>query len=311
MFEIGLYYFTLGITVGIWMILAMGQNIITGYAGQISLGHAAFFGIGAYASAVLSTKYGVAFWLALPASAVITALIGALLGSVSLRLRHDFLAITTIGINFVVVSVFLYSEYFGAALGIGGIPIPRVMGVMLGKPLYFVLVLVILTVCVVLDRILRRSWLGLSLEAVREEEEAASASGLSVSALKITAFAVGTGYAGIAGSLYAHFMTFISAHDFSFPVSITILCMVVLGGIGTLRGALFGALLLGLAPELFRFLRDYRMLTYGALLVVLMRFLPSGLLGDGSPLWQWVTGRVRGGTGGDVAYGTTGDPRDQ
>lgn len=290
---LGLYHFTVGITVGLWAILALGQNIITGYAGQISLGHAAFFGIGAYASAILSTKYGVTFWLALPSAVLITAAVGALLGSVSLRLRHDFLAITTIGINFVVVSVFLYSEYFGAAMGIGGIPSPSVLGLKVGKPAYLVLVLVALGIAVVGDRVLKRSWLGLSLEAIRDEEQAASASGLNVSSLKITAFAVGTAYAGLAGSLYAHFMTFISPGDFAFPVSITILCMVVLGGLGTLRGALFGAVVLGLAPEVFRFLHDYRMLTYGALLVVFMRYLPSGLLGDGSPLWQRLAARSR------------------
>lgn len=293
MLGLGLYHFTLGITVGLWAILAMGLNIITGYAGQISLGHAAFFGIGAYASAILSTKYGVTFWLALPAAVLITAAVGALLGSVSLRLRHDFLAITTIGINFVVVSVFLYSEYFGAAMGIGGIPIPRVLGATLTKPMYFGLVLAALAVAIATDRALKRSWLGLSLAAIRDEEQAASAAGLNVSNLKITAFAVGTGYAGLAGSLYAHFMTFISPGDFGFPVSITTLCMVVVGGLGTLRGPLFGAIVLGLAPEVFRFLHDYRMLTYGALLVVLMRYLPSGLLGDGSPLWQRLAARSR------------------
>ncbi len=292
--EIGLYYYTVGITIGLWALLAIGQNIITGYAGQISLGHAAFFGIGAYASAVLSTRYGVPFWLALPMAAVITGLVGGALGSVSLRLRHDFLAVTTIGINFVVVAVFLYSEYFGAAMGIGGIPTPRLLGWTLTKPRYFLLVAAVVAGAIGLDRILRRSFLGLSWEAVRDEEDAAAASGLPVAALKITAFATGTALAGVAGSLYAHFMTFISPGDFGFPTSITILCMVVLGGLGTLRGALLGALTLGLAPELFRFLRDYRMLTYGALLVVLMRFLPAGLLGDNSVFWQWLLRYRRG-----------------
>lgn len=307
----GLYYFTLGTTTAFWCILAMGQNIITGYAGQISLGHAAFFGIGAYASAVLSTKYGLTFWLAAPASVLITSAIGALLGSVSLRLRHDFLAVTTIGINFVIVSVFLYTEYFGAALGIGGIPTPRVMGVAFTKPLYFLLVVTALAVCIILDRLLRRSWLGLSLEAVREEEDAASAAGLHVSALKISAFTIGTAYAGLAGSLYAHFMTFISPHDFGFPVSVTILCMVVLGGLGTLRGALLGAVVLGLAPEFFRFLRDYRMLTYGLLLVAMMRFLPSGLLGERSPVWEALSARWRYTSSSGGAYGPAVRPRGQ
>ena len=131
---------------------------------------------------------------------------------------------------------------------------------------------------------LLRSWAGLALLATRDDEDAAHASGVDVRAFKITAFTIGTALAGLAGSFYAHYLTFISAGDFGFPFSITILCMLVLGGIGTNRGAIAGAIILGVLPELSRPLADYRMLTYGALLLILMRWAPHGLLGEASLL---------------------------
>ncbi|MGE5593451.1 MAG: branched-chain amino acid ABC transporter permease [Betaproteobacteria bacterium] len=284
----GLYQATVAITVGIYIILAMGLNMITGYTGQVSLGHAAFFGIGAYTSAILSVRYGFPFWAALPLSVVATALTGAVLGAVSTRLREDSLAITTIGVNFVVVSVFKYSSFFGGALGIGGIKYPSLFGRMLTKPEYLLVVLACVVFGVWFDRRLVKSWLGLALRAVGQDEAAAESLGVDSPRFKIVAFMIGTAYAGAAGSLYAHFMTFISPQDFGFPVSISIISMAVFGGLGTLRGAILGACVLGLAPEIFRPLVDYRNLMYGALLLLMMRFQPQGLIGDGSAIWERV-----------------------
>jgi branched-chain amino acid transport system permease protein len=281
-----LYYATIAITVGIFMMLTMGLNIITGYTGQVSLGHAAFFGIGAYTSALLSVKAGVPFWFALPLAGLVTAAIGAILGAISTRLHDDSLAITTIGINFVVVSVFQYTQFFGGALGIGGIRYPSVFGHTLTKPEYLIVVVLSILLGMWFDRRLVRSWLGLALRAVGQNEEAAQSLGVPSARFKIAAFAIGTAYAGVAGSLYAHFMTFINARDFGFPTSISIISMAVFGGLGTLRGAVLGSLALGLAPEIFRPLVNYRNLMYGALLVLMMRFQPSGLIGDGSFIWE-------------------------
>ncbi len=277
-----LYLVTVVTMTCIYIILASGLNIITGYAGQPNLGHAAFFGIGAYASALLTTKAGLSFWAALPLAILITAVVGLALGVISLRVRDDFLAITTIGVNFVVVSVFLYFTFFGRALGLGGIPRPTLFGYNLQKPQYLVLVLAVVALVMALCWVFSRSRLGLMVTAVREDEIAARCLGLDVTRLKIIAFVLGTSLAGLAGSLYAHFMTFISPYDFAFPVSITIMCMVVLGGAGTLWGPVVGAVVLASAPELLRFIQDYRMLVYGSLLVLLMLFQPSGLLGMGS-----------------------------
>ena len=273
------YVMTVAITIGIYIILAISLNIITGYAGQISLGHAAFFGIGAYASGMLATRLGAPFFLCLPFAFVVTGIVGAILGIPCLRVKEDFLAITTMGINFVVQAVFLYVPFFGGALGISNIPVPSFHGAEMTKFAYLVMVGLFVLFAVLVDGWLTRSWTGLALNAIREDETAAEMSGVNLTRFKVVAFVLGSAMAGLAGSLYAHFMSFISATDFGFPESIVILSMVVFGGIGTLRGPIIGAIILGIAPELFRPILDYRTLLYGVMLVVLMRFQPQGLLG--------------------------------
>jgi len=273
------YVMTVSITIGIYVILAISLNIITGYAGQISLGHAAFFGIGAYASGMLATRLGAPFFICLPFAIVVTGIVGAILGIPCLRVREDFLAITTMGINFVVQAVFLYVPFFGGALGISNIPLPSLNGVEMTKSVYLVMVVLFVLIAIVIDGWLTRSWTGLALASIREDETAAEMSGVNLTRFKVIAFVLGSAMAGLAGGLYAHFMSFISAQDFGFPESIVILSMVVFGGIGTLRGPIIGAIILGVAPEFFRPILDYRTLLYGAMLVVLMRFQPQGLLG--------------------------------
>ncbi|HXG03694.1 MAG TPA: branched-chain amino acid ABC transporter permease [Candidatus Binatia bacterium] len=287
-----MYVLTVATLVGIYMILTLGLNTITGLAGQISLGHAAFFGVGAYTLALLTVTGGWPFWPALAAAVVAAGAFGALIGALAIRVRADFLAIATMGVNFVTVSVFLYVPLFGGALGIGGIPGPSLGGVEFGKPSFFGLTAAAVALALGLNLWLGRSWAGLAWLAIRDDEDAAGASAVDVRKFKILAFTLGTALAGLAGGLYASYLTFISASDFGFPMSITLLCMLVLGGIGTNRGALVGAAILGTAPEVFRFLADYRFLTYGGLLVLLMRFSPAGLLGDESRLWQWACRRL-------------------
>ena len=288
-----LYLITVATTLCIYVLLAIGLNIIVGHAGQPSLGHAAFFGVGAYAAAIAMTRWDWPFAPALAVAVLAAAAVGAFVGLVSLRLKEDHLAITTIGVNFVVVSAFLYWPFFGQALGIGGIPLPALGGHPPSKPVYFLLVLALTGGAMLLDVWLRRTWLGASLWAVREDELAALAIGVNPSQAKLAAFTIGTGLAGLAGGLYAPFMGFISPGDFGFLLSITLLAMVVVGGAGTLRGAVFGALLLGALPEAVRQLGQYRMLLYGALLILVLRFEPAGLLGSGSRLWRWLA-RGRG-----------------
>ena len=281
------YLITIGTLIVIYAITVYGLNVIVGYAGQISLGHAAFFGIGAYTAALLSTKAGLSFWQALPLVIVLSGLIGILLGLPSLRLKEDFLAITTIGINFIVEALFLYIPFFGGALGIGGIPRVVLFGVKLKGLAFFLLCLSFLFIVMVICWWFTRSWGGVACFALREEESAAASMGISPVRFKLLAFVIGTMMAGLGGALYAHYMRFISATDFSFPMSITFLSMIVLGGMGTLWGPLLGAVLLGILPELFRPLVDYRILFYTALLLLMIRFQPGGLLGEGSLVRKW------------------------
>jgi branched-chain amino acid transport system permease protein len=289
------YLITIGTLIVIYAITVYGLNVIVGYAGQISLGHAAFFGIGAYASALLTTKAGLSFWEALPIVILMSGVIGMVLGLPSLRLREDFLAITTIGINFIVEALFLYVPYFGGALGIGGIPRVLLFGVKLKGMAFFLLCLGFLALVIFICWWFTRSWGGVACFALREEESAAASVGISPVRFKLLAFVIGTMMAGLGGALYAHYMRFISATDFSFPMSITFLSMIVLGGMGTLWGPLLGAVLLGILPELFRPIVDYRILFYTALLLVMIRFQPAGLLGEGSIVRKWLILKPAGG----------------
>ncbi len=276
------YLITIATLICINAIVACGLNVIVGFAGQISLGHAAFFGIGAYSAALLATKAGLSFWAALPLVVVITALIGLLLGLPSLRVKEDFLAITTIGINFIVEAIFLYIPFFGGALGIGGIPRIMLFGVRLKGLTFFLLCLFFLLLVLAFCWWFSRSWGGLACFALREEESAAASMGISPVRFKLLAFVIGTAMAGLGGALYAHYIRFISATDFSFPVSVLLLSIVVLGGMGTLWGPVVGAVILGALPEVFRPLVDYRFLFYMLLLLLMIRYQPAGLLGEGS-----------------------------
>jgi len=283
-----MYEIVIAINVSIFALLALSVNIITGYIGQPTLGHAAFFGIGAYSSAILTGKYGVPFLLSLPLSGVIAGFIGALLGLASLRVRDDFLAITTIGTNFVVVAIFQYIPFFGASLGLA-VPPAYIFGIKVTYTGYLFLIIFLIILTVLFLRKLERSWFGLAMGGIRNNEVAAESIGVDIKKYKVIAFVLGTTIAGIAGCVYAHYMTFISSVDFAFVTSITILSMAMVGGSGTIRGPIIGAIILGLAPEVLRFIMNYRMLIYGALLVFTMRFQPEGLLGERSFLWTNIT----------------------
>jgi branched-chain amino acid transport system permease protein len=276
------YLITFGTIIAINGIVACGLNVIVGFAGQISLGHAAFFGIGAYTAALLATQAGLSFWAALPCVIGMSAFIGLLLGIPSLRVREDFLAITTIGINFIVEAIFNNFEFFGGALGIGGIPRVALFDLKLRGTEFLYLCLFFLVIVIAVCWWLTRCWAGLACFALREEEAAAASVGISPVRFKLLAFVIGTGMAGLGGALYAHFMRFISASDFAFPLSVSLLSMVVVGGIGTLWGPILGALIIGVLPEVFRPLTDYRILFYTMLLLLMIRFQPGGLLGENS-----------------------------
>ncbi|MGQ9647222.1 MAG: branched-chain amino acid ABC transporter permease [Thermodesulfobacteriota bacterium] len=292
------YVITILITLVIYAILAHSLNVITGRAGQISLGHAAFFGIGAYTAAMLHTKAGFPFWIDVPFGALVAGIVGAILGIPCLRVRDDFLAITTMGINFVIEAVFLYAPFFGGAMGIGGINLPNWLGREMTKSEYFILIFLVLALLLLLDRKLGRSWIGLAWASIRDDEQAAATMGVDIVRFKVLAFILGSAIAGLAGGFYAHFLTFIMPQNFGFGQSIVILCMVVFGGIGTRWGPILGAVILGVLPEISRPIMEYRTLIYGFLLLGMMRFQPGGLLGAESILpkffnERWVARQAR------------------
>jgi branched-chain amino acid transport system permease protein len=282
------YAITVAINVCIWIILSISLNIVAGYAGQPNLGQAAFMGIGAYTLAILTTRHGFSFWTAIIFSILIVALIGSLLGLVSLRLREDFLAFTTIGLNFIIVSIFLYSDFFGASFGIGGIRPPYLFGFKFTKPIFLIMLAIIAALCAIGSKALEKSWAGMALMTIRDDEVAAQTIGINIYKFKVLVFTISTGLAGLAGGLYASYMGFIYPLNFDFSASIIIMAMVIVGGLGTVEGAIVGATLLEVAPELLRPLLEYRMLFYGMLIVLVMIYLPSGLLGHGSPLVNFI-----------------------
>ncbi|MGI6452259.1 MAG: branched-chain amino acid ABC transporter permease [Syntrophomonadaceae bacterium] len=264
------YYLRILIIIGINIILALGLNLITGVTGQLSMGHAGFMSIGAYASAILSVHYQLPFFLVLIIGASVAALFGFLIGIPTLRLEGDYLAMVTIGFAEIIRVFFLNFEPGGKAVGLSGIP----------QNTTFTLVWLLVIVIIFLNVRLLNSRIGLSFYAIRENEIAAESSGVNTTKMKVLAFTIGSFLGGLGGSLYAHYMYYINPQDFGFMKSIELLNMVVLGGMGSIPGTILGATILTLAPELLRVVAEYRLLFYGALLVILMIFRPNGLLGD-------------------------------
>jgi len=260
------------VNIGIGIILAQGLNIITGMTGQLSLGHAAFMSIGAFTGALLTIKTGVPFYLTILLSGMVTAGAAALVGLPILRLSGDYLAICTLGFAEIVKVIFLNLDITNRALGLT-VPSPETF---MPMPI-FVLITVVLSV--IAASFIDNSRFGRALKAIRDDEIAAESTGINIVRFKIQSFAVSAFMAGVGGCLYAHFIGYINPSDFGFLKSIDMLSMVVLGGLGSIPGAVLGATLLSVAPEFLRFMSQYRMMVYGALLVFLMVFRPNGLLG--------------------------------
>jgi len=283
----GIYEISLATVVGINIVLALGLNMITGFCGQISLGHAAFYGVGAYTSAFLA-KAGTPLPLAIVAGMLTAGVLGMIVGLVSLRVRHDFLAITTMGIGFLFLGIVRQQEILGGEMGISGIPAPG-----LSKIGYLAMVLILAAFFAVFSLWIKRSWMGFAFDAVADDEDTARAVSVDVGAYKLAAFAMGTAMAGCAGGLYTYFARFLMPDDFGFITSISVLSMVAVGGIGSVFGVIVATVILTLMPEFFRFISDYKLLLYGTLLFAVMRFAPEGLAG----LAHSLSARIKNRTG--------------
>jgi branched-chain amino acid transport system permease protein len=273
---------------GIYIILTLSLNLLVGYTGLAALGHAAFSCVGAYASALLALNYGLSPLFGLLIGAVAAAVLGAFIGVPSLRLKGDYLAIATFGFGVIVYSVAKnWVSVTRGPMGLPGIPAFSIFGFQLSDVWqYLVLVAVFVFITYfVINRIVSSPF-GRVLRGIREDEIAALAMGKNINKYKIIVFIVGAFFAGIAGSLYAHYITFIDPSSFTVMESITILLMVVFGGMGSLSGSFVGAAVLVIFPELLRFLgmpssvaAPLRQMIYGLLLILLMLKRPQGILG--------------------------------
>ena len=269
--------------IGINVILAVSLNMISGFCGQISLGHGAFFGAGAYAAALVMVKTA-NVPLALLAALIAGSVLGIIVGLASLRVRSDFLAVTTIGVNFLFVGFVRKQSWLGGEMGISGIPPTG-----LGASGNMILILALACLTVALSLYVGRSWMGFAFRAVGEDEQVATTLGISAGAYKLAAFGIGTALAGLAGGLYTFFTQFITVDAFDFIFSVMLMAMVVIGGIGSTWGVVAAAIGLTLLPEAIRFVNDYRLLVFGGMLVLVIRLAPGGL----ASLIRNVFGRVK------------------
>lgn len=289
------YLFSILTTAAIFALLALSLNLITGYAGQAMMGIAAFFGVGAYTSAIVVTKLGgtampeiAAVLLGFVLSMLVAAVFGMFIGFISLRLQADFLAITTIGINFVMEALFKNMTITGGSLGIDIRENGRESFFGLGIIPFFCIVVAAIVIVCLLIRKMEKSRFGMALASMGNDPAAAASMGINVNKYRILTFTLGCAFAGLSGAFYTHRMGFISASDFAFVISIQVVSMCVIGGLGTIRGPIFGALLVKSLPEILRFAQNYSTLMYAVLLVVTVRFLPQGILGEGSPVWEFL-----------------------
>jgi len=301
------YIMDVGTTVLIYVLLGMGLNVTVGLAGLLDLGFVAFYAIGAYSFAILSTQGGLGFWTCLPLSGLIAALFGVLLSMPILRLRGDYLAIVTLGFGEITRIVILnWQGFTGGPAGISGIPRPTLFGMSFDKRppegltsfhavtgidfssehrlifLYFIALALVMVAAWVINR-LRALPVGRAWEALREDEIACRSLGINPTASKVSAYAVGGMLGGFAGCFFAARQGFVSPESFGFIESALILAIVVLGGMGSQVGVVIAALFIVLLPEVGREFADFRMIVFGIAMIVIMVWRPGGLLSQRVP----------------------------
>lgn len=281
MFITKAYNVHLMVLCAIYVGLAASMNLILGYTGLFTLCHAAFFGMGAYTSAILVAKLGLPIWVGFACSGFIAAFFGLLIAYPSLKLRGDYLAIVTLGFGQIVRLIELNEQWLtNGAMGIPAIPKPVWLGEKFDKVHFYYLALIIALVIIYIVYRIAHTRIGRALIAIREDDMAAMAIGINVRSFKMLAFGVGCWGAGLMGSVYAHYISFVAPDQYTFQISVNIFIMVVFGGMGTTMGPVVGACILTLLPELLRSIGDFRMLIYGLLLVVCMIVRPQGILGS-------------------------------
>jgi branched-chain amino acid transport system permease protein len=274
------YPLHLACMVGIFVILAVSLNIVVGFAGQISLGHAAFFAVGAYTSTLLAVRGGIPFWIGIFAAGAVALVFGILLGIPSLRVRDIYLSVVTICFGLMVQLALVNLESItGGARGIYGIPKPTIAGFSFSTPQSFYYLILFFALFTILSSLrLLQSRFGRAFLSIRENELAAETVGIRTTYYKILAFAVSAFYAGWAGSLYAHYVSYINPDAFTFGTSIDVLVMIVIGGLGNVWGSVIGAIVITLLPEYLRFMQEYYRAVFGIGLIFMMVFMRTGII---------------------------------
>ncbi len=280
------YFLHLAILALIWVIVAQGLNVIQGYTGYVSIAQAGFMGVGAYTSALLAVRLGWPVWTTMPLAVVSAALVGVLVGYPSLRVRGHYFAIITLAYNMVIHIVLVNANQLtGGDAGLPGIPRPEPLALpglepigFRSRPAYYYLALLLTLLAALGVRRLVRSRVGRVLVAIRQNEPLAQAAGVACWRYKLLAFVVGAACAGLGGALYAHYVGFINPAPFGVDNSLNAILAVILGGSGTLPGPALGALLLVLLPEYLRIAQEFRLITYGLVLILITIYLPRGLV---------------------------------
>jgi branched-chain amino acid transport system permease protein len=263
------------------IILAVGLNIVKGFAGQVTVGHMGLYAIGAYSSAILSLNFGFPFWLALPAATIITGFAGVIVGIPSFRLEGPYLALATLGLGETVRMGINVTDYLGSTLGIGEIPSPQFGDFVFDDPdQYYFLLMPVMLAGIYFSFSILRSSVGRAFKALREDPVSAAAAGINIRKHKLMAFVISALYAGCAGSMYAHLAPgYIHPNNFTILEMVTLLLMVVLGGLGHTWGGIIGAIVVTLVYDFTREYYQYQMLIFGMTIVLTVLFMPKGIGG--------------------------------
>lgn len=282
------YYTSIAIFIGIHTIVTVGLCLLMGYTGQVSLGQAAFYGLGAYISAILSKTYGVSPWLAMFVAAFITGIFAYVMGVPILRLRGNYLAMATLGLGIITYIVFREADrYTGGQTGLPGIPYLSLFGFAFNTDRkYYYLVWVFCLAVLLISQNIVNSRVGRALRSIRDSEAASESIGINVCELKVKVFTLSAVYASLAGSLYVHYLTFVSPQPFDFQFSIRLLVMAVTGGLASIWGAIFGTATISILGDFLHGFGELDIIAFGFILMVMMIFMPRGL-------WVTAVGKIK------------------
>jgi branched-chain amino acid transport system permease protein len=292
----GSYYLNVLVFIGINTMLAVALNLLLGYAGQISLGHAAFFGLGAYLSGILTTRFPVDPWLALLLAGLCAATLAFVIGFPILKLKGHYLAMATLGFGIIIYIIFNETvDWTGGPSGLSGIP-----NLQLGPLIFdndwnnYYLIWIVTLGVMLLSINLSQSRIGRALRAIHDSEVAARVMGVNARLLKVQIFTVSAFISAIAGSFYAHTMTFISPASFGFNFSVELVTMVIIGGLGSIYGSFLGAAILTMLPEFLRVFRDFDIVIYGLMLILITMFMPGGLISGIEWFAKTIANKIKG-----------------